>query len=214
MSKKLSALFIAAYLFALAYGLAAHAIGYKTYQHLGMYFVVWDMYCGWAGWETRTHLVGEGESGTYYDLDPGPFEEIKLFGDLGRRHYDSTGLHYLTLAKNTVAHTEHEPIVRYLVVEEAWAKKYNLPERFWNQRFDEPKEFRSYHRIRCAYDGDGQVVASNLSWHSWLLTQAIGNNPRLQRDVQQRTPFITTDNFSRSPDVVVPIGYEKYEPAQ
>lgn len=214
MVKRLSALFIAVYLGILGYGLAAHAIGYKTYQHLGMYFIVWDMYCGWTGWESRTHLVGEGESGTYYELEPGPWGEICLFGDIGRRHYDSTGLHALTLARNTVAHTAHEPIVRYLTIEEAWAKKYNLPDNLWAQRYDEPKQFRSYHRIRSAYDGDGTQIAGNPNWQSWLHTQAIANNPRLQNDVQKRTPFITTDNFARSPDVVVPVGYENYTPAQ
>ncbi|MBX3441487.1 MAG: hypothetical protein KF774_03710 [Planctomyces sp.] len=210
MLRRCSAVFVALYLGTLAYGLVSHAVGYKTYRHLGMYFIVWDMYCGWSGWETRTHLLGEGESGTYYELDPPPWGDICVFGDTGRRHYDATGMHALRLAQNTVAHTEHEPIVRYLVIEEAWAKKYNLPDELWALRYEAPREFRSYHRIRAAFDADGELTLGAPGWHAWLATQAVGNNPRLRKDVQRGTPVFTAGDFARDPSVVMPVGHQTY----
>ncbi|HVJ86909.1 MAG TPA: hypothetical protein VM452_14750 [Caulifigura sp.] len=212
MARRAACCFIVAYLGILAYGLSAHTVGYKVYSHLGMYFVVWDMYCGWAGWETRHQILAEGESGRYYDVGQAPWGEVCVYGEADRRHYDLYGLHAFSIARNVARHTEHEPFVRYLVVEEAWSKKYNLPENLWAQRFEEPKDPRVYRRIRAAFEGDGQCVASNGSWSNWLVAQALGDNPRLQKDMQIRTPFMTTDRFTRSPDVIVPVGHT--EPSQ
>ena len=135
-----------------------------------------------------------------------------MYGEPDRRHYDIYGLHAMSIARNVARHTEHEPFVRYLVVEEAWSKKYNLPENLWAQRFEEPKNPHVYRRIRAAFEGAGQCVASNGSWATWLVSQALGDNPRLQKDMQIRTPFMTTDRFTRSPDVIVPVGHT--EPSQ
>jgi hypothetical protein len=214
VSRRIATAFIAVYLGVLGYGLASHTVGFRTYQHVAMYFVVWDMYCGWSGWETRSHLIGEGESGAYYDLSHGPWGEIKMFGDLGREHYDSGGNFAVRLAKNVADHTQHEPITRYLFIEEAWSKKYNLPEFLWSRRIEEPKEFRSYHRIRAAYDSDGVAMVVNPNWTAWLNTAAIGKNPRLVNDVKKSQPHITSDQFARAPNVVVPIGYESSQPPQ
>jgi hypothetical protein len=207
-----SAAFIAAYLGALSYGLVAHTTGYHPYKHMGMYFVVWDMFCGWTGWETRNHIVAEGESGTYYDLGATPWGQMKLYGDTTREHYDTSFHHSYTLARNTAAHTDHEPLTRYLVIEEAWAKKYNLPDALWAQRLDEPKELRSYHRVRLAYDHDGTLLVSNPSWHTWLTGIALSNNPRLIADMKRGQPHMTADSFARSPSVVLPVGYERSGP--
>jgi hypothetical protein len=212
MLRRLSAAFIVLYLAALGYGLLAHTLGFRAYQHMGMYFVVWDMYGGWSAWETRTHLLGEGESGLYYELAPGPWGAVRPFGDTERQHYDGTGIHLLQLARNTVDHTDHEPIVRYLVIEEAWSKKYNLPETLWRQRFDEPREPHSYFRIRSVHDGAGRLLVGNHPWLQWLATQSLASNPRLQADLARSTPFITSDAFTRSANVIVPVGYESYAP--
>ncbi len=212
MAKRFACAFIVAYLGSLAYGLTAHTIGYRTYAHLGMYYIVWDMYCGWNGWETRTHILAEGESGQYYDVGSPPWGEVCVYGEPDRRHYDIFGLHSLTIARNVAAHTEHEPFVKYLVVEEAWAKKYNLPDNLWAQRFEEPRELRKYHRIRNAWEANGENIASNPSWSNWLMSVALGDNPRLQRDMAVHTPFMTSDQFVRSPQVIVPVGYSAAEP--
>ena len=213
MARRVAVAFIACYLGVLGYGLTAHTIGYRTYAHVGMYFVVWDMYCGWNGWESRTQILAEGESGTYYDVGTPPWGETCVYGTPDRRHYDSNGLHSITIGENVVKHTEHEPIVRYVVVEEAWAKKYNLPDYLWSQRYEEPKEARHYCRIRSAFQGDGQCIVSNGNFSNWLLAKALGDNPRLQQDLQVHTPFMTTGAFSRSPDVIVPVGYGAAAPA-
>ena len=206
MARRVAAAFIACYLGVLGYGLAAHTIGYKTYAHLGMYFVVWDMYCGWNGWESRTQILAEGESGSIYDVGKPPWGEVCVYGEPDRRHYDTYCLHAIRIAENTARHTEHEPFVRYVVVEEAWAKKYNLPDSLWAQRFEEPKEPRRYCRIRAAYQGNGECIEANPNWSDWLMAQALNDNPRLQRDMQLHTPFMTTDQFVRDPQVVVPVG--------
>ena len=206
MARRAAIAFIVCYLGILGYGLSAHTIGYKTYAHLGMYFVVWDMYCGWSGWETRTQILAEGESGQYYDVGKAPWGEVCVYGEPDRRHYDIYGLHYFRLADHVARHTEHEPFVRYVVVEEAWSKKYNLPESLWAQRFEEPKEPRTYRRIRSAFSGDGELIATNASFSNWLQGLALGDNPRLQKDMKIHTPFMTTDQYSRAPTVIVPVG--------
>jgi hypothetical protein len=206
MARRAAVCFIVGYLGILGYGLSAHTIGYKTYAHLGMYFVVWDMYCGWSGWETRTQILAEGESGNYYDVGKPPWGEVCVYGEPDRRHYDIYGLHSFRLADSVARHTEHEPFVRYVVVEEAWSKKYNLPDSLWAQRFDEPKEQRIYRRIRSAYAGNGDCIATNPSFSNWLQGLALGDNPRLQKDMKIHTPFMTTDQYSRSPTVIVPVG--------
>jgi len=210
MARRAAIAFIVGYLGILGYGLSAHTIGYKTYAHLGMYFVVWDMYCGWSGWETRTQILAEGESGQYYDVGKPPWGEVCVYGEPDRRHYDIYGFHHFRLADHVARHTEHEPFVRYVVVEEAWSKKYNLPESLWAQRFEEPKEPRTYRRIRAALAGNGECIASNASFSNWLQGIALGNNPRLQKDMTIHTPFMTTDQYSRSPTVIVPVGHSQH----
>lgn len=211
MARRAAACFIVCYLGCLAYGLSAHTVGYKVYAHVGMYFLVWDMYCGWSGWETRTQMLAEGESGQFYDVGKQPWGEVCVYGGPDRRHYDTYGLHSYGVAANVARHTEHEPFVRYLIIEEAWSKKYNLPDALWSQRFEEPREPHIYRRIRTVYEGNGSCIAANAAWHSWLSTQALGDNPRLQNDLKLRTPFMTSDRFARTPTVVVPVGHA--EPA-
>ena len=63
MKRWFTSLGIAAYLTALAVGFVSHAVDYGTDCHPIMYFLVWDMFCGWSAYEGRLHLIGEGESG-------------------------------------------------------------------------------------------------------------------------------------------------------
>jgi hypothetical protein len=58
MKRWITHLTIAAYLGVLTWGVVSHALGYKTGMHPGMYFIVWDMFCGWSAYEVRYHLVG------------------------------------------------------------------------------------------------------------------------------------------------------------
>ena len=79
---------IGTYLLMLVFGLFSHALGYKSTDHVGMYFLVWDMYCGWCGYEVRHHIVAQGESGQYYELSPPPWGDFVAFGAAGRHDYD------------------------------------------------------------------------------------------------------------------------------
>jgi len=102
MKRWLTHSFIAAYLLALSWGIVAHAVNFGTGAHPAMYYVVWDMFCGWTSYSSRTLIIGQGESGKYYELAPGPWGEFKPFGKLGRRNYDPSGTHSPKLALNAL----------------------------------------------------------------------------------------------------------------
>jgi hypothetical protein len=104
-----------------------------------MYYFVWDMFCGWSAYDSRMHIVAEGESQTFYRLTPAPWGEFQPFGSLGREHYDSFNGHGVNIGMNVLKHTQHEPMVRLFVIEESWAKKYNLPDAVWKTRYDGSK---------------------------------------------------------------------------
>lgn len=171
---------IAAYLSVMFYGLAAHALNYKPNSHPSMYYIVWDMFCGWSAFSSRTHVIGQGESGRYYQLSPPPWGEFRPFGDLGRQHYDPFMNHTPAIAINTLRHTQHEPIQQMYVVEETWAKKFNLPDKLWQQRYPEPKQPYSYFHLRQVLRGDGTEIRRNDSWFAWQTRQSVNDNPRLQ----------------------------------
>ena len=111
---------IGVYLFALAFGVFSHAVGYKSSSHVGMYFIVWDMYCGWSGYEVRHHIIAEGESGKYYELTPPPWGEFVPFGSAERHHYDGSTVYTGQITAHILAHTDHEPITQVVLVEESW----------------------------------------------------------------------------------------------
>jgi len=46
MKRWLSHFTIAVYLAALSWGIVAHALSFGAASHPGMYFLVWDMFCG------------------------------------------------------------------------------------------------------------------------------------------------------------------------
>jgi hypothetical protein len=189
MKRLLASAFIAAYLFALSMGVFCHAVNYKVGSHPAMYFVVWDMFCGWAAHSTRMHVLAEGESGAVYELAPGPWGEYKPFGSLGRRHYDSLALSSANLAMNCLRHTKHEPIARIFIVEENWPKKYNLPDSIWEKHFDGPKEKHSYYQTRYILSEKGMVLRANPNWFSKQANLAIADNPRLQAESRRGKAF-------------------------
>ena len=198
MKHWLAKLTIASYLTALALGIASHAMNFGAGSHPAMYYLVWDMFCGWSAHELRYHLIAEGESGTHYRLSPAPWETFAPYGDLERAQYDALGNAYLKIAMNTLRHTEHEPILRMFVIEEAWPKKYNLPDDLWAARFDEPKDAHSYFHLKTIYDGDGMVVQSNPDYLTVLQNLAVTNNPRLKADSLRGKPFYAVDPTHRS----------------
>lgn len=197
MRRWISHLFIVGYLGALFAGVGMHAMRFRHDAHPIMYYYVWDMFCGWSAFEQRNHLIAEGESGTYYQLSPGPWGDFKPYGDLTRNHYDYFGNALPGMAMNALRHTEHEPIQRILFVEENWPKKYNLPDSLWSLMFFEDKDPKSYFWVRSVHSPDGQMVENRGTFLSQLFSQAVLNNPRLQADSKSSRPVFAINPYDR-----------------
>ena len=207
MKRGLTTLFIAVYLGALTAGLISHSLKFHSHSHPVMYFLVWDMYGGWCAFETRQHVIGEGVSGEYYEILPPPWEAFQPYDGMDRQHYDPK-LHYVPqMAAHVLEHTQHEPIRRIIVVEEAWCKKYNLPDELWSRRHDDPKEPTSYFHVRAVAEADGTVVQRSLQWSQRLATRCLADNPRLMSDISQGRTFIAFDPERPQGHQVVPASY-------
>jgi hypothetical protein len=211
MPRWISHLLIGSYLAALGFGLFAHAFTFLKTSHPAMYFVVWDMYCGWSAYEQRYHILGEGESGTYYELAPGPWGDFSAFGSCGRHHYDVFGQFAQRIADNTLAHTEHEPILRVLLVEEAWPKKYNLPDELWALQHAGPKEPHSYFHLRSIYAPDGRCLHRGADFLARQYELAVMSNPRLRSDMRKGHTIFATGPSDPSASQVVPASWETAE---
>lgn len=190
MKRFFANLTLVAYLSAFAWGLFAHTFSVGLGAHPAMYLVVWDMFIGWSYYEKRYQVIGEGESGKYYELDPGPWGEFKPFGEIGRRHYDSSGGHYcLKFGLNTLRHTKHEPISRVYVIEEHFAKKYNLPEFMWHRFYPEPKEPTIYRHVMTVARPDGTLLQSRGSWYGAQYARVMTSNEQLIRESSRAMPL-------------------------
>lgn len=207
MKRVLVPLFIAGYLGILVYGLVCHAFDYRTGRHPAMYFIVWDMYCGWSAYETRQHVLAEGESGRFYDLTDTPWGTLAPYGGHPRQTHDYAGTYAIGMARNALRHTQHEPMVRLFLVDEAWSRKYNLPDDLWPLRHAERKDPLSYFHVRRVTTPEGQIVQENSTWLTLAAQQCVLDNPRLRRDMTSGRQF-----YAVSPQVsrgeVIPTSYE------
>ncbi|NQV23950.1 MAG: hypothetical protein HQ518_06235 [Rhodopirellula sp.] len=182
---------ITIYLSILTIGVAAHAVQYHQHSHPLTYFVVWDMFCGWTAWESRTHILAEGESGEFYELAPGPWGSFSAYSEnVSRQHYDPFGEHMLRQAQNALAHTSHEPIRQILVVEESWSKKYNLPAHLAGRLTPRPAGKHSYVHIRDVFLPDGTPVERRDAWLNLQSQAALMDNPRLQQLTMAPLPIL------------------------
>jgi hypothetical protein len=189
--------FIISYLGFLAVGIVAHALKWGSSAHPAMYYAVWDMFCGWQAYESRYHVIAEGESGTVYELAPAPWGAFCPYGDLPRNHYDAYGHSVMGLARNALRHADHEPIARIMVVEECWNKKYNFPDHLWSLKYDEPKEPYSYFWLRMALTESGQILYARPDFPNYMYGVCVADNPRLVADTRKGQPFITVDYSQR-----------------
>lgn len=189
----LTGAFIASYLGALGIGLFCHTFGWNAAAHPLMYYVVWDMFCGWAAHECRFHVVAEGVSGQYYDVLPGPWGELKPFGDLGRHEYDPDAAHAGRLAMNVLRHTSHEDITRLFIIEENWPKKFNMPDEQWNLCWDEPKDPKRYYTLRHVITPEGLLLQTYNNFYVQQNSFAVMSNPRLASEVYHAQPFYAVE---------------------
>lgn len=187
----LSGLFIVAYLGCLVWGVTAHSLKYGLQGNTLSYFVVWDMFCGWQAFDNRTHLIAEGRSGQYYEVSC-PWGEFTPFGNVPRVHYDVSNNLIPRHVDNVLAHTDHEPIARVYVVQEIWAKQYNVPPALWEKYFSEPREKVSYYNVRAVLSERGGVLNSYPDWFDQQTLIAVSDNPRLQMAAQRAVPFYNT----------------------
>ncbi len=183
MKRWFSNIVIGLYLTSLAAGIVSHTLNFGNASHPAMYYFVWDMFCGWSSHEIRYHVIGQGESGTYYELAPGPWTRFMPFGDLDRLHYDVLGNSHHKMAMNALKRTEHEPIHRIVMLEEVWHKKYNLSDRVWAMRFDEPKEPMSYFWQRTEITENGRILSAVPDYLAYLNQKSVAGNPRLVSDL-------------------------------
>jgi hypothetical protein len=196
MPRWLSHLTIAAYLSVLSLGIVAHALTAGVTSHPMMYYIVWDMFCGWTAYELRYHAIAEGESGQFYQLSPSPWGDFTPYGPYSRLHYDSLKVAQSRIVTNTLRQTDHEPIVKVYVVEEAWNKKFNVPEFVWKQLHDEPQEPLHYYSLWTTFHPDGTLIANNPSILQHWYYDSISDNPRLEAD-QKRTRAVLAIDPSR-----------------
>lgn len=177
--------FIVAYLSTLSFGVATHALGWGNNSHPLMYFIVWDMFCGWSSFASSQHIVAEGESGELYELTPPPWGEFKPYGHLGRQHYDIFGMHFGRYAANVLKHSKHEPMTRVWVIEKCWSKKYDLPADVWQRRYDESQDDREeYYSLRVLMQPDGTYSNQNPAWLTQLSWNVIFKNESLRRQMR------------------------------
>jgi hypothetical protein len=198
---------IATYLFALAFGFVSHAFDIRSGFHPAMYFVVWDMFCGWAGYEGRMQVIGEGESGKFYELAPGPWGEFHPYGYIPRQHYDPECKQGARMGFMALKHTKHEPMVRIFVVEEEYPKKFNLPDAQYEAYYGKPKDFHKYCHTRFVLTPQGQLLQSQPTWFVYQSQIGIRDNPRLMSDAHRSQPFIPAGllNPSRGASSTTPL---------
>lgn len=193
MRRRLIVGFIATYLSVLGCGLFCHAMNFRTGAHPLMYFIIWDMFCGWSPYNSFAHIIAEGESGTFYECAPGPWGSLRPWGAYDRHHYDPWNNHLARMGLNTLRHTEHEPIQKIWIVEECSMKKYDLPDAIWNQRYSEPKQPTTYYRVRAELNPLGEYQATYIAWAAYQNLVALGDNPRLRAESQKDRPMFAVD---------------------
>jgi hypothetical protein len=203
MKRVLTVLFIAGYIGVLTYGNLCHVLRSGVSAHPLMYMIVWDMFCGWSAFDSRIHIVAEGESEKYYDLTHAPWGELHPYGYIGRENYDQWQSHTGPMGINVLRHTRHEPITRLFVIEECWAKKFNLPDHIWQRRYDDPKDAQHYFRTRVVLLPTGRLLQTYNSWVANQASQLLYDNPRLVEQSKLGRPMFVIDNVSRRRDVPV-----------
>jgi hypothetical protein len=203
---------IAGYLLALAVGFFSHAFAFGTDCYPVMYFVIWDMFCGWSGYEGHMEVIGEGESGKFYQLAPGPWGEFHPYGALDRHDYDPEFKNGELIGHNTLRHTVHEPMVRIFVVEEELPKKFNLPDPQYQAYYNKPKDVHKYCHVRFVLTPDGEILKEQPIWLRYTAQTQMLDNPRLLADAKHNHRPIGSSVRSASGGVMTPGTFSEIPP--
>ena len=189
MKRYLIGVFISTYLLALGWGLLAHTFKMGAVCHPFMYFVVWDMFCGWQAFDYRHHIVAEGLDGNYYQVEPAPWGSFKPYSDFERLHYDYKGTFTSNMVKNVLNKTEHPPINRVILIEEFWNKKYNIPDYLYEYAYGREKDQKKYYMVRSTLDEQGLYITRNGSFENVLAASQFMENPRMKQLMHMGKPF-------------------------
>lgn len=193
MKRWLVNLTLVGYLSAFAGGLVVHAMSLPATYNPAVYFFVWDMFCGWANYERRQYVIAEGVSGRFYEVSPAPWGELEPFGTIGRTHYDSSGAYALKFGLNILKKTQHEEMSRVFVVEQFYAKKYNLSDNLWNRYFNEPKNPTYYHNTLYVVLPDGTPIEVRTGWLADQHSRVLAANPKVIEESHKSQPFLAVE---------------------
>jgi hypothetical protein len=149
-------------------------------------------------------VIGEGESGKFYELAPGPWGEFQPYGAIDRHDYDPEFKNGERIGHNTLRHTLHEPMVRLFVVEEELPKKFNLPDAEYEAYYNKPKDVHKYCHVRFVLTPDGELLKEQPIWLRYAAQMQMLDNPRLLSDASHRHRPLGTRDGSASGGVAMP----------
>ncbi|HXY33513.1 MAG TPA: hypothetical protein VEI07_04750 [Planctomycetaceae bacterium] len=180
---------ICGYLAALAFGFLCVACQVQFFS-VPMYFLTFNMYAGWSGYDAKMQIIGEGQSGRFYVLSPGPWGEFDPYSRFSRQCYDQAFEYGRILMRPALAHTQHEPILRVFVVEQEYPKKFNLTDAQYEAYYQKPKQKRIYSHTRMVLSPEGEILTQQPTWLRFQDNLSIVDNPRLVADATVTRPFI------------------------
>lgn len=197
MHRKLVYVFCSLYFSMLVIGTSAHTFNVGMTSHPAMYFFIWDMYNGWNAYKSNYRLVGEGISGAYYELDPAPWGSFRPYDTFGRLQHVGTPQNIARMGLHVANNSVHEPFTRILHFEEAWPKKFELPDAIYEARYGRPKDQVRYTTLRYEIAMDGEIIRTLPPWLEQQQQIMLADNPRLEQDVRNTRPFWMVDGQSR-----------------
>jgi hypothetical protein len=190
MKRKLINAAIGGYLCALVVGVGCVVTQVRFFWP-PLYFLTFDMYGGWSGYDCKMQIIGEGESGRFYVLSPGPWGPFNPYSErLSRQCYDQAFEYGRRLARPGLAHTTHEPILRIFVVEQEYPRKFNLPDAQYQAYYRTPKPDRIYSHLRMVLTPEGEVLRQSPVWLQYQDNLSISDNPRLVAQAASKRPFL------------------------
>ncbi|HET6325383.1 MAG TPA: hypothetical protein VFG04_11960 [Planctomycetaceae bacterium] len=190
---------ICGYLAALLFGFLCVACQVQFFS-VPMYFLTFNMYGSWSGYDCKMQVLGEGQSGKFYVLSPGPWGAFNPYSSrLSRQCYDQVFEYGKFLARPGLSHTQHEPILRMFVVEQEYPKKFNLSDAQYQAYYEKPNPHRIYSHTRMVLTPEGEILAESPTWLRYQDNQSVVDNPRLFNEATHNRPFIWSSQPATGP---------------